>query len=103
MRADAPPARVAATVREMDRVFGLDLDRAAERLRELDALQSGHGRERAEALAAERARLRGERRFAEADALRAEIRALGFLVEDTPGGPQLRPLPEIVPIPRRES
>src|SRR5262245_455054 len=75
VRADGPPARVAATVREMDRVFALDLDRATERLRELDSLQSGGGREQAEAIAAERARLRGERRFAEADALRAEIRA----------------------------
>ena len=62
VRADAPPAQVAATVREMDRVFGLDLDRAAERLRELDALQPDSGREQVEALAAERARLRHKRR-----------------------------------------
>jgi cysteinyl-tRNA synthetase len=95
VRADAPPAQVAATVRAMDRVFGLDLDRAAERLRELAALPSGGGREQADALAAERERLRRERRFAEADGLRAEIRALGFLVEDTPAGPQLRPLPGV--------
>jgi cysteinyl-tRNA synthetase len=95
VRADAAAGQVAATVREMDRVLGLDLDRAAERLRELDALQPGSGREQAETLAAERARLRHERRFAEADALRAEIRALGFLVEDTPDGPQLRPLPGV--------
>jgi cysteinyl-tRNA synthetase len=62
VRADAPPGQVAATLRHMDRVFGLDLDQAAERLRELDAL-------------------------------RADIRALGFLVEDTPEGSQVRSPP----------
>ena len=94
VRADAAPARVAATVEVMDRVLGLQLGQAGERLRELDTLRvSARGRDhdRAAALVVERERLRRERRFAEADALRAEIKALGFAVEDTPQGPQLRP------------
>ncbi len=96
VRADEDPGRVAVTVGAMDRVFGLDLSRAGERLRELEALQTrarGADRQRAEALAAERERLRRERRFVEADTLRADIEALGFVVEDTRQGPQLRPVP----------
>ena len=46
---------------------------------------------RIKTLLAEREQARGERDFAKADALREEIEAAGFMVEDTPAGPLLRP------------
>ncbi len=42
-------------------------------------------------LLAERERARRERDFARADALREELEAAGFMIEDTPAGPVLRP------------
>ena len=44
------------------------------------------------ALAEERVAAKKARDFARADALRAEIRALGWVVEDTPRGPKLKPV-----------
>jgi len=46
---------------------------------------------RIKALLAEREQARRDRDFAKADALREELEAAGFLVEDTPEGPVLRP------------
>lgn len=46
----------------------------------------------AEALRAERERARAARDWARADVLRAEIQALGYTVEDHPGGSRLKPL-----------
>ena len=46
---------------------------------------------RIKTLLTEREQARGERDFAKADALREEIEAAGFMVEDTPAGPLLRP------------
>jgi cysteinyl-tRNA synthetase len=43
------------------------------------------------ALVADREAAREARDFARADALRARIEAEGYVLEDTPGGPQLRP------------
>src|SRR5262249_14171857 len=61
VRSDAPPPRVAATVEALDRVLGLQLLNAGERLHHLETLR-GEGREsdrdRAAALASERERLR---------------------------------------------
>jgi cysteinyl-tRNA synthetase len=45
-------------------------------------------RARIDALVQERARARQQRDWAQADALRAELDALGVVVEDTPAGPQ---------------
>jgi cysteinyl-tRNA synthetase len=42
------------------------------------------------ALVAQRQQARAEKRWAEADDLRAQIRAAGFEVEDTPEGPRVR-------------
>jgi cysteinyl-tRNA synthetase len=42
------------------------------------------------ALVARRQQARKEKRWQEADALRAEIRAAGFEVEDTPAGPVVK-------------
>ena len=41
-------------------------------------------------LAAQRVAAKKARDFARADALRAEIRAKGWVVEDTPSGPKLK-------------
>ena len=88
-----PAERVAATFQAMDRILGLDLARAAERLEELRSIQvsSKANEEKAMALAEERAALRRQKEFAKADALRAQIFELGFIVEDTPQGPRLKP------------
>jgi len=48
--------------------------------------------EQAEGLRLERERARAARDWARADALRGEIQALGFAVEDHPGGSRLKPL-----------
>jgi cysteinyl-tRNA synthetase len=45
-------------------------------------------RARIDALVQERTRARQQRDWAQADALRAELDALGVVVEDTPAGPQ---------------
>jgi cysteinyl-tRNA synthetase len=43
-----------------------------------------------ERLALEREQARKQRDFATADHLRAEIAALGYVIEDTPRGPRLK-------------
>jgi cysteinyl-tRNA synthetase len=69
---------VMATMRQFDRVFGLldDEDTA------VDA--------DVERLAQEREQARKRRDFATADRLRAQIAALGYVIEDTPRGPRLK-------------
>jgi len=42
-------------------------------------------------LVEEREKLRGEGKFAEADKVRGKIEAEGFLLEDTPQGPKVKP------------
>jgi cysteinyl-tRNA synthetase len=81
-RSDVAPAAKAATLREWDRVLGLDLARGV-----------GGGRplpEGAADLLAQRERARAGRDFARADALRSELAALGVTVVDTPDGQQVR-------------
>jgi cysteinyl-tRNA synthetase len=89
----ADPAQVAATLLQMDRILGLDLAHAAERLAELRSIQIGskETEEKALALAQERVALRKAKEYARADALREQILALGFIVEDTPQGPRVKP------------
>jgi cysteinyl-tRNA synthetase len=54
-------------------------------------------RARIDALVDERTRARQERDWAQADALRAELDALGVIVEDTPAGPQWKLKARIAP------
>jgi cysteinyl-tRNA synthetase len=69
---------VLATMRQFDRVLGLlDEDATA-----VDA--------DVERLAQEREQARKRRDFATADHLRAQIAALGYVIEDTPRGPRLK-------------
>ena len=68
---------------EMDRVFGLSLDRA-EVHAETEAVP-----EEVRALAEERARAREKKDFAESDRLRAELAKLGWSVKDTRTGYEL--------------
>jgi cysteinyl-tRNA synthetase len=69
---------VMATVRQFDRVLGL--------LDEVDAPVDAE----VERLLREREQARKRRDFATADRIRAEIAALGYVVEDTPRGPRLK-------------
>jgi cysteinyl-tRNA synthetase len=69
---------VAATMRQFDCVLGL-----------LDEAESAVDTE-VERLAQEREQARKRRDFATADQLRAQITALGYVIEDTPHGPRLK-------------
>jgi cysteinyl-tRNA synthetase len=69
---------VLAAMRQFDRVLGL-----------FDAEEASVDPE-VERLALERERARKQRDFATADRLRAQITALGYVVEDTPRGPRLK-------------
>ncbi len=84
---------VLAQVETMDQVLGLDLKHSARRIDELHKLQvkSLENENKAQELAQRRTQLRKQRKYAEADAVRGEIDGLGFVVEDTPSGPRLRP------------
>jgi cysteinyl-tRNA synthetase len=70
--------QVTATMRDFDRVLGL--------LKEAPAAIDSH----VEQLLQEREQARKRRDFATADRLRAQIAALGYLIEDTPQGPRLK-------------
>jgi len=84
---------VIAQLETMEQVLGLDLKHAAQRLDELHKLQvkSSENEKKAQVLVEKRTQLRKEKKYAEADALRAQIDSLGFVVEDTPSGPRLKP------------
>jgi cysteinyl-tRNA synthetase len=69
---------VMATMRQFDQVLGL----LAEEETTVDAA--------IERLAQEREQARKHRDFATADRLRAQITALGYVIEDTPHGPRLK-------------
>ena len=69
---------VMATMRRFDRVLGL-----------LDEAETAVDTE-VERLAQEREQARKRRDFATADRLRAQITALGYVIEDTPRGPRLK-------------
>jgi cysteinyl-tRNA synthetase len=71
---------------DWDGVLGLDLEKVSS-----IKYQVLRAPEEVEKLAQKREKLRQERKFAEADKVREEIEAQGWLVEDTPAGPQLKP------------
>ncbi len=91
--AKGEPNQIAHTLYIMDQILGLDLLNGSTRLEELKSIQvkSIENEKQAYSIAEQREILRREKKFAQADLLRAEILKLGFIVEDTPDGPRLRP------------
>jgi cysteinyl-tRNA synthetase len=83
VRSDLPPTTKKATLLEFDRVLGLGLAQWQ------PAAQTAVPDE-VMALVAQRQSVRIEKRWAEADTLRAQIRALGYEVEDTAAGPVVK-------------
>jgi cysteinyl-tRNA synthetase len=79
---DLPDAVKKATVIEFDKVLGLDLAawEPAEEVVPQEVLE----------LVTKRQAARTEKRWAEADALREQVRDLGYEIEDTAEGPQVR-------------
>jgi cysteinyl-tRNA synthetase len=88
-----PDPDLRATISAMDRVLGLDLTSAEKRLEEVKRIQtsSSENERKALSLARQRDALRKEKKYQDADGLRSEILALGFIIEDTPQGPRLKP------------
>jgi cysteinyl-tRNA synthetase len=87
------PASVQPTIRIMDRILGLDLARSRKTLEELSALRkrsAGDERQAAE-LMLRRQEMRKQKNYAEADRLRDQVLAMGYVIEDTPQGPRLKP------------
>jgi cysteinyl-tRNA synthetase len=70
---------------DLGQVLGLSME--GRESRRTDAFEPEQ-RARIDALVEERTRARQQRDWAQADALRAELDALGVIIEDTPGGPQ---------------
>jgi cysteinyl-tRNA synthetase len=79
---------------ELGRTLGLSLKGRQVRL---DQSFEPDRRARLDALVQERDAARKRRDWARADALRAELDALGVIVEDTPAGPKWKPKAPIVP------
>jgi cysteinyl-tRNA synthetase len=84
LRAEIPDGEKRALLEDWDRVLALDLTRAPV---ETDAEAPAEAR----ALAAERDAAREAKNWASADALRAQLKELGWQVEDSAGGTRLRP------------
>jgi cysteinyl-tRNA synthetase len=86
-------AAAAATLATMDRILGLNLERARATLDEINALRnkSAGDEQKATELMLRRQELRRQKKYAEADALRDQVLALGFVIEDTAQGPRLKP------------
>lgn len=83
VKSDLPDAVKKATVLEFDKVLGLDLAAWQPAEEVVPAIVI--------ALVKEREQARREKRWAEADARRDQVRELGYEIEDTGQGPQVRP------------
>lgn len=81
VKSDRPNAVKKATVLAFDRVLGLRLAEWEPEIEEIPADIL--------ALADQRQQARAEKRWQEADALRDQITAAGYVVKDTPNGPEL--------------
>jgi cysteinyl-tRNA synthetase len=82
VRSSLPAATKKGTLLEFDRVFGLGLQAWQPAIEEIPS--------EVMALVERRQRARQNKRWQEADALREQVRALGYEVEDTTKGPQVR-------------
>lgn len=91
LRSDGPPEAALALLLEMDRVLGLSLDLAARGQTGRPQAEAAAVPEQVQSLVVEREQARAGRDWARADAIRSRLAGLGYLVEDTPAGPKLRP------------
>jgi cysteinyl-tRNA synthetase len=87
------PAASAATLEKFDKILGLDLAQSKKKLAEINGLRTkaAGDEQKAAELMMKRQEMRKQKKFKEADALRDEVLALGFVIEDTPQGPRLKP------------
>ena len=74
-------------IKKFDRVLGLDLDKSMKLVPSKIKKIPKEVRE----LAKKREEYRRSKQFMQADALRDEIFELGYVIEDAPGGPKLKP------------
>ncbi len=88
LKADANGATKLALIEDFDRVLCLDLAKKAQAVREANALSNADPEliAKIEALIAERTAAKKERNFARADEIRAELTAMGVILEDTKEG-----------------
>lgn len=84
LKADLPAADKKATLLDFDKVFGLKLKQAESNNEIIPA--------EVKRLAEERQQARQEKNWDKADQLREEIKKLGYQIEDTPGGFELKKL-----------
>jgi len=84
---------VRPTIMAMDRILGLNLAQARTTLDEINLLRkkSAGDETKATELMLRRQEMRKQKNYVEADRLRDEVLALGFVIEDTPQGPRLKP------------
>jgi cysteinyl-tRNA synthetase len=88
---EANPRQTLGLMLRFDRVLALSLDAAARgRLGPAARDEAGLPAEVTELVRA-REEARAARQWPRADALRARLGELGYLIEDTPGGPRVRP------------
>lgn len=87
------PQAARSTILTMDRILGLNLAQARTTLDELNALRKrpAGDEQKATELMLQRQEMRKQKKYAEADRLRDQVLALGYLIEDTPQGPRLKP------------
>ena len=88
---DASAADVLATVRQIAEAVGLELAPAERRSRGRRRRRCVGVSAEARALATQRDQARAAKEWARADQLRDQLVALGYVVEDTPAGTQIRP------------
>ncbi len=82
VKSDYPNSAKAKSLFKMDRVLGLNLQDLSLQLKKLQGVVPGHIQQ----LVEERQKLRKERRFNAADQIRAQIKKLGYDIEDTKKG-----------------
>lgn len=86
VKSDKPSSAKAASLFKMDAVLGLGLQEAAVKINEEEGIIPGN----IQHLVEERQRLRKEKHFNAADKIRADIKKLGYEVEDTKKGIKVR-------------
>ena len=90
---DVSPAQIRATLIDMDRVLGLELDHEDALAKTLYTAQFGEevtvAPDDVRALLAEREKARAEKRWSDADALRTQLAERGYTIEDSKDGVRL--------------
>ena len=88
LKADTNGATKLALIEDFDKVLCLDLTAKAAKIREADALSNADPEliAKIEGLIAERTAAKKERNFQRADEIRAELTAMGVILEDTKEG-----------------